>query len=80
MATVLAAANDGDNLMALPRYFPHEPAALALTRGDEDFRLAVDRARSLAFRSERFTAAFVEYFGEPAEALTVFFDHIALPD
>ena len=80
VATVLAVANDGDNLKVLPRYFTHEPAAFALSRGDEDFRLAVDRALSLAFRSDRFNAAFVEYFGEPAEILTVFFDHIALPD
>ncbi len=80
LATVLAAANDGDNLMVLPRYFTHEPAAFALSRGDEDFRLAVDRALSLAFRSDKFAAAFVEYFGDPAEILTVFFDHIALPD
>lgn len=80
LATVLAAANDDANLMVLPRYFTHEPAAFALSRGDEEFRLAVDRALSLAFRSEAFDAAFVEYFGEPAEVLTVFFDHIALPD
>jgi polar amino acid transport system substrate-binding protein len=83
LAAVLAAANDpaaGGNLMVIPRYFSHEPAAFAMSRGDEDFRLAVDSALSQAYRSDAFDAAFVEYFGEPAEILTMFFDLTALPD
>lgn len=83
LAAVLATANDpaaGGDLMVIPRYFTHEPVALALPRGDEDFRLAVDTALSQAYRSDAFGPAFVEYFGEPAEILTMFFDLTALPE
>ena len=47
-ATRSAAARD---LVVLDRHFTHEPLALGLTRGDEDFRLLVDRTLSRLFGS-----------------------------
>jgi polar amino acid transport system substrate-binding protein len=83
LAALMAAANDeakAGELYVLPRYFSHQPVAFALARSDEDFRLAVDSALSAAYQSEAFDGAFVEYFGEPAEILTTFFDLTALPE
>ena len=51
------------NLIVLERHFTYEPLALAMRRGDEDFRLAVDRALSGLYRSPDFRAFFMEWFG-----------------
>jgi ABC-type amino acid transport substrate-binding protein len=45
-------------------YLTVEPYALALPRGDEDFRLEVDRARSHIYRSAEIGPIFVHTFGE----------------
>jgi len=44
-------------------YLTVEPYALALPRGDEDFRLAVDTALSHIFRSNEIIAIFDASFG-----------------
>ena len=49
-ARSIAAARD--ELVVLDRLFTHEPSALALARGDDDFRLAVDRALSQLYASK----------------------------
>ena len=51
---VLGAMSDKEReeLVILDRLFTHEPAALALARGDEDFRLLVDRALSQFYASD----------------------------
>jgi polar amino acid transport system substrate-binding protein len=67
-------------LRVLDRYFTHETLALALARGDEDFRLAVDRALSRLFRADEFRALYARWFGEPAEETLSLFRMGALPE
>jgi ABC-type amino acid transport substrate-binding protein len=67
------------DLIVLDRLFTYEPLALTLRRGDEDFRLVVDRTLSL-YRSGEAAALYAKWCGEPdAETLT-FFRLSALPD
>ena len=44
-------SSDASKLRLADNYFSLEPYALALPHGDEDFRLAVDRALSHIYRS-----------------------------
>jgi polar amino acid transport system substrate-binding protein len=68
------------NLIVLDRHFTYEPMALALARGDEDFRLTVDRALSGIYRSEDFRGFFTQWFGPPDESIVTFFQQTALPE
>ena len=57
---VLAAMDDkraARSCVVLNRQLTHEPLALALPRGDEDFRLLVDTALSAAYNSPEFAVA-----------------------
>ncbi len=62
---VLGAMSDAEreDLVILDRQFTHEPLALALARGDEDFRLLVDRSLSRLYASDRFGELFKRWFG-----------------
>jgi polar amino acid transport system substrate-binding protein len=62
------------------RRFTDEPLALALRRGDEDFRLAVDSTLSRLYRSAEFRAEYTKWFGEPDERAAAFFRSVALPE
>jgi putrescine:ornithine antiporter len=78
MAERSAAPQD---LVVLGRQYTYEPIALALPRGDEDFRLVVDRTLSRLFRSsEEFEPIYTRYFGKPDASTLAFFRSIALPD
>jgi putrescine:ornithine antiporter len=68
------------DLTVLPRLFTYEPLALALERGDEDFRLIVDRALSRLYASAEFGGLYTKWFGEPDEAALTFFRWNTLPD
>jgi len=70
-------AND---LLVLERQFTYAPLALALERGDADFRLVVDRALSQLFGSEEFHRLYVQWFGEPDESAITFFKLSTLPE
>ena len=64
-------------------YLSVEPYALALPRGDSDFRLAVDRALSNVYRSGQIVAIFAHTFGaktKPSQILQSLFLVSALPD
>jgi ABC-type amino acid transport substrate-binding protein len=64
-------------------YFSVEPYALALPRGDTDFRLAVDRALSRIYRSGEISTIFVQSFGkqtQPSETLKTLYLISALPE
>ena len=64
-------------------YLTVEPYALALPRGDEDFRLAVDRALSHIYRSGEISAIFERTFGaktKPSQILRILYVISALPD
>jgi ABC-type amino acid transport substrate-binding protein len=49
-------------LTVLERQFTYEPLALALERGDEDFRLIVDRTLVHLFSSDQFSFSFTQRF------------------
>ena len=68
------------DLRVLDRYFTHETLALALARGDDDFRLAVDQALSRLFRAEEFRGLYTRWFGEPDEETLSLFRMSALPE
>lgn len=55
------------NLMVLDRRFDFAPVALAMARGDEDFRLQVDTALSQVYRSGAIDSLYGKYFGRPSE-------------
>ena len=64
-------------------YLSVEPYALALPRGDSDFRLAVDRALSHIYRSVEIAAIFERTFGgkaKPSQILQTLYLISGLPD
>lgn len=69
-------------LMLAENYLSVEPYALALPRGDEEFRLAVDRALSHIYRSGEIAAIFKRTFGDakPGQTLQTLYLVSALPD
>jgi polar amino acid transport system substrate-binding protein len=76
-----AARSDASgNLIVLQRHFTYEPLGLELARGDEDFRLAVDRALSQAYAAQDFRMFFAAWFGQPDDAVVTFFQQTALPE
>jgi polar amino acid transport system substrate-binding protein/glutamate/aspartate transport system substrate-binding protein len=70
-------------LMLADNYLTVEPYALALPRGDEDFRLAVDRALSHIYRGGEIRAIFAQTFGgkaKPSDILNTLYLIAALPN
>jgi ABC-type amino acid transport substrate-binding protein len=69
-------------LMLAENYLSVEPYALALPHGNDDFRLAVDRALSHIYRSGEIAAVFKRTFGdaEPGQVLQRLYLVSALPD
>jgi polar amino acid transport system substrate-binding protein len=57
----------------LPIYYTYEPLALAVARGDEDMRLAVDTVLSQLYLSDEFEAMYARHFGQPGETSMMFF-------
>jgi hypothetical protein len=54
--------------------------ALALPRGDDAFRLLVDRTLSRLYRSPDMAALYTTHFGAPGVGALEFFQSVALPD
>jgi ABC-type amino acid transport substrate-binding protein len=72
-----------DKLRLADDYLSVEPYALALPRGDSDFRLAVDRALSHVYRSGEIVSIFQRTFGgkaEPSQILRTLYVISSLPD
>jgi polar amino acid transport system substrate-binding protein len=67
-------------LLVIERSFTREPVALALRRGDDAFRLLVDRSLSRLFRSTEIGPLYTRYFGAPDVATLEFFQAAALPE
>jgi len=79
----LAARSEyGELLRISQEYFSYEPYALAMTRGDNDFRLLVDRTLSRVYRSGKIGQIFFNAFGtaEPSDILEVLYLVNALPE
>jgi polar amino acid transport system substrate-binding protein len=62
-----AESRQGNQLLIPDRLFNVVPVALPLPRGDEDFRLAIDRALSAVQRSSAGQALYQRYFAMPSE-------------
>ncbi len=76
-------SSDPSKLRIADNYFSLEPYALALPHGDEDFRLAVDRALSHIYRSGEIRVIFAHTFGnemQPSDILKTLYTVSALPD
>ena len=71
----LIAGRQITNMVISPQTFSIEPYALALKRGDTDFRLAVDRALSHIYRSGAIVEIFRNTFGDvqPTETLQMLY-------
>ncbi len=76
-------SSDPSKLRLADNYFSLEPYALAVPHGDEDFRLAVDRALSHIYRSGEIAIIFAHTFGnqmQPSDILKTLYSVSALPD
>ena len=73
-------SSSAQNLAVINRLFTYEPLALALARGDEDFRLVVDRTLSRLFGTSEFRELYTKWFGKPDEDAVTFFRQSALPE
>jgi ABC-type amino acid transport substrate-binding protein len=83
LAYLAGKSGDASKLRLANSYFSFEPYALALAHGDEDFRLAVDRALSHIYHSPEISALFAHTFGAqaaPSETLRTLYLVSALPD
>lgn len=77
-----AGSTSPDKLRVVKDYYSFEPYALALKRGDEEFRLLVDRTLSRLYRSGRIVPIFRNSFGtaEPSEVLRSLYIINGLPE
>jgi hypothetical protein len=64
---LLEAAKSRGELAVIDRRFTDEQIALALKRGDEDYRHVVDRVLSRLYGSPEFRAEYTKWFGQPDE-------------
>lgn len=77
----LARHGAGSNeVMVIDREFDPTAYAFALPRGDDDFRLLVDRVLSRAYRSGKFVQLYAKHFGPPNDSTLTFFRRVAEPD
>jgi ABC-type amino acid transport substrate-binding protein len=83
LAFLAAKSSAPSKLRLANNYFSVEPYALALARGDGDFRLAVDRALSRIYRSGEIATVFAHTFGDqtqPSDTLKTLYLISALPE
>jgi polar amino acid transport system substrate-binding protein len=76
--SAVARESSEKELLVLERRFTVEPMALAMKRGDEDFRLFVDAALGRLYRSGNYLNTYVTYFGEPSDAARMLFEGYGL--
>ncbi|MBV8526115.1 MAG: transporter substrate-binding domain-containing protein, partial [Acetobacteraceae bacterium] len=82
LASLMKDSKAPDKLVLADNYLSVEPYALALPRGDEEFRLAVDRALSHIYRDGDIVPIFKRTVGDakPGEVLQTLYLVSALPD
>ena len=68
------------DLTVLTRRFTVAPIAIALRRGDDDARVAIDRALSRFYASKEFRATYAKWFGQPDADAAAFFRLNMLPE
>lgn len=69
-----------NRITVVGRRFTDEPLALAVRRGDDALRLAVDRTLSELYRSGDIYEIYQQFFGEPDEETRLMFRLGALPE
>lgn len=80
---LMQGSGEADKLFLSDQQFTYEPYALALQKGDAEFRLAVDRALSRIYRSGEIATVFTAAFGpgaEPTDELSALYRISALPE
>ena len=81
LASLIRDSKSPGKLALAENYLSVEPYALALSHGDDDFRLAVDRALSHIYRSGEIAAIFKRTFGaKPGQVLKTLYLITGLPD
>jgi ABC-type amino acid transport substrate-binding protein len=83
LAYLVAQSGAADRLRVADKYLSVEPYALALPLGDNDFRLAVDRALSHIYKSPEIGAVYAATFGTtapPTDMLKTLYVISALPE
>ena len=83
LTTLIRDSKAPEKLMVADNYLTIEPYALALQHGDDEFRLAVDRALSHIYRSGEIGPIFQQAFSskaKPSQMLQTLFAVSALPD
>jgi polar amino acid transport system substrate-binding protein/glutamate/aspartate transport system substrate-binding protein len=82
LASLMGSASQPGMLYLSKLQWTYEPYALALPRGDEDFRLSVDRALAGIYRSGRIEEIYRHTFGEaaPGDVLQALYALNSLPE
>ena len=75
-------AKNPEALKLSGRFYSYEPLALMLRKGDDDFRLVVDRTLARLYRSGQITEIYRNWFGEtkPSDVLQAMFIMEGLPE
>jgi ABC-type amino acid transport substrate-binding protein len=68
------------NIVVSDRLYRRDLAALGVQRGDDDFRLLVDRTLSHLFRTPEIRTIYSTYFGAPTPEQQDFYQLVAIPD
>lgn len=77
---LVRASDDPRQFAVGERLFTHEPYGLALSKGDEDFRLLVDRSLSRIYRSLEIVPIFTRHFGRPGREVLALYLMNAVPE
>ncbi len=82
LAYLASKSGESDKLRLADNYFSLEPYALALPRGDSDYRHEVDRALSRVYKSGEIAVLFANTFGtmQPSDTLKTLYLVSALPE
>lgn len=82
LSFLLIGANSPKNLLIAKDYLTREPYALALARGDEDFRLLIDTTLARLYRSKTIDKIFASNFAnaKPSDVLRALYIINALPE
>lgn len=76
----LAKSDASQQTVVLNRVFDYEPLALAMRRGDPDFRLLVDQVLSRLYRSGKINAVYEQYIGKRDPTIDEWFRKTGLPE
>ncbi len=77
---LVRASDEPDQVVVGEHLYSHEPYGLALARGDEDFRLLVDRSLSRLYRSLEIAPLLTRHFGRPGRKVLLYYLTTALPE